>query len=454
MPFEVSTRGPMSQPAVIVVERNAAFREGIAEALAQHAFMVHRCLHLADILRLPVEQRARVVVLGPTAAEPGSIFEIAEEIRQRAGATPIVLIASRSSEDFAIAALRAGINEYVKHPSCDDELIAAVERCLSRTAEPGSVTPPEQHPALVNGEEIIGDGDSIREIKARLVRIASSNSTVLITGETGTGKELIARVVHSNSPRRKKPSITINCAAIPDTLLESELFGYEKGAFTGAQSRNEGKLKAAEGGTVFLDEIGDLSHIGQAKILRLLEGKELQRLGRDGGVAVDVRFVAATNQNLEDLVKEGKFRKDLFFRLNVVHIHLPPLRERKEDLSLLIQYYISHFNHRFGTSVRRVADEVLDYLLAYDWPGNVRELKNLLEGIFADPRPDSILLEHLPAQFRCRCAELKSASSDERVRLLWALSTTNWNKSKAAGKLKWSRMTLYRKMAQYNISRL
>jgi DNA-binding NtrC family response regulator len=403
---------------------------------------------------LLVEQRTPVVVLGPTVAEPGSIFEIAEEIRQRAGSTPIVLIASRSSEDFAIAALRAGINEYIKHPCRDDELIAAVERCLSRTAETSSVTPPEQHPELVNGEEMIGNGDSIREIKARLVRIASGNSTVLITGETGTGKELIAQVVHANSPRRKKPSITINCAAIPDSLLESELFGYEKGAFTGAQSRNEGKLKAAEGGTVFLDEIGDLSHIGQAKILRLLEGKELQRLGREGGVTVDVRFVAATNQNLEDLVKEGKFRKDLFFRLNVVHIHLPPLRERKEDLSSLIQYYISHFNRRFGTSIHCVADEVLDYLLTYDWPGNVRELKNLLESIFADHRPDSILLQHLPAQFRCRCAELKSASDDERVRLLWALSATNWNKSKAAGKLKWSRMTVYRKMAQYNISRL
>src|SRR5262249_31815944 len=264
--------------------------------------------------------------------------------------------------------------------------------------------------------------------------------------------ELVAEMVHRQSRRRDRPFITINCAAIPDSLLESELFGYERGAFTGAQARQEGKLKEADGGSVFLDEIGDMSAYGQAKILRVIEGKEIQSLGRNGNIPVDVRIIAATNQDLEAMVGEGKFRKDLFFRLNVARIHLPPLRERKEDLPYLINYYVHHFNACFGRNVERLPDEAVESLFAYDWPGNVRELKNLLEAVFVEMPSGDSATPQLPLQFRRCCAELKSTPADERQRLLWALSMTNWNKSKAADKLQWSRMTLYRKMARYKIS--
>ena len=231
------------------------------------------------------------------------------------------------------------------------------------------------------------------------------------------------------------------------------MFGHAKGAFTGADSNSEGRLKAADKGTVFLDEIGDMSAYAQAKILRMLESKEIQRLGCSRGIPVDVRVIAATNQDLEQLSRENKFRKDLYFRLNVSRIHLPPLRERKEDLLSLIDSYIGRFNRRFGRNVQGMTDEALDCLLAYDWPGNVRELKNLLESIFVEVTSQEISLADLPLQLRLRCDELKSLAGNERERMLWALSSTNWNKSKAADKLNWSRMTLYRKMARYNISR-
>jgi len=291
------------------------------------------------------------------------------------------------------------------------------------------------------------------DIRGRIPRIAASDSNVLITGETGTGKELLAQVVKDQSPRRDQPFIAINCAAIPDALLESELFGYSKGAFTGADGSRDGKLKAADRGTVFLDEIGDMSAYGQAKILRMIDTKEIQKLGSAHGTRLDVRIIAATNHDLEQLARESKFRSDLFFRLNVARIHLPPLRDRKQDLLSLIQYYISFFNHRFGLKVRHITEDALECLHDYDWPGNVRELKHLLESVFVEGPRQDISLTDLPLQFRRRAMELKSASEDERARLMWALSATDWNKSKAAAKLSWSRMTLYRKMARYNIMR-
>ena len=298
---------------------------------------------------------------------------------------------------------------------------------------------------------MIGDSAALQDLRNRLCRVAATDSNILITGETGTGKELVAEMLYLNSRRRYKPFITINCAAIPDTLFESELFGYERGAFTGAHHAKEGKLKAAHGGTVFLDEIGDMSAYGQSSILRMMESREIQRLGRTTGLSIDVRIIAATNRDLEKLVEENTFRRDLFFRLAVTSIHLPPLRSRKEDLTALLDYYIQYFNQRHGMSVQRFTDEAMAWLLAYDWPGNIRELKNLVEASFAEIPPEVTVIGELPASFRARCLALNSASPSEREKLLSALLVTNWNKSKAANHLEWSRMKLYRKMALYKI---
>jgi transcriptional regulator with PAS, ATPase and Fis domain len=304
---------------------------------------------------------------------------------------------------------------------------------------------------LVDGQHLIGESAPMQEIKAYISKVAATESNILIMGETGTGKELVAELLHKNSPRQHKPLVCINCAAIPDSLVESELFGHERGAFTGAHATQDGLLKQAAGGTVFFDEIGDMSPYAQAKILRAIERKEVQRVGGKHSMAVDIRIIAATNQDLEHLVTEGKFRSDLFFRLNVARIHLPPLRDRKEDIPLLCMHYIQELNRRLGREVEGLSDTAWEALLRYAWPGNVRELKNLLEAVFINLPSRRIAFVDLPEPFRQRVSAVAGLPQDERERLLSALFATNWNKSKAAQQLHWSRMTLYRKMTKYQI---
>jgi transcriptional regulator with PAS, ATPase and Fis domain len=291
----------------------------------------------------------------------------------------------------------------------------------------------------------------MQQIKAYIEKVGASDSNVLITGETGTGKELVAELIHQTSPRRPHPFVCINCAAIPDTLLESELFGYEKGAFTGANTASEGKLKLADGGAIFFDEIGDMSPYAQAKILRAIESREVYRLGGKRRIPLNVRVLAATNHDLERSVTQGQFRKDLYFRLNVARIHLPPLRERKEDIVPLCQHYLRTLNQHFGRQVEGLTDEALARLIRHDWPGNVRELKNLLEATFVNDPAQRIALADLPEPFRRHCPATDHTVSDERQRLLSALFSTNWNVSKAAQQLHWSRMTIYRKLEKYHI---
>jgi len=436
-------------PAIFIFEPAESIRDAISAPLLGCGFEVVRVTEKNLLIRLLDSRTANAVVLGPSTINPSYPFDLAYRIREFAGAVPLIAVVANSSEELAIAAVQARINGYVKYPLEYGELRRTVTRCISADGNPS--IGPKPGDGLPGG--IIGDSPAMRNIRGRIPRIAASDSNVLITGETGTGKELLAQVVRDQSPRRDQAFIAINCAAIPDTLLESELFGYAKGAFTGADGSRDGKLMAADRGTVFLDEIGDMSAYGQAKILRMIETKEIQRLGSTRGTRVDVRIIAATNHDLEQLARENKFRNDLFFRLNVARIHLPPLRERKEDLISLIEYYISYFNQRFGLRIRRVTEEALECLHDYDWPGNIRELKHLLESVFVDGPREDISLTDLPPQFRRRAIELKSVSGNERERLMWALSTTDWNKSKAAAKLSWSRMTLYRKMARYNIMR-
>jgi transcriptional regulator with PAS, ATPase and Fis domain len=299
---------------------------------------------------------------------------------------------------------------------------------------------------------MIGDSSSMREIKSYLLKVATTECTVLITGETGTGKELAAEMIHQNSPRRKKPFVCINCVALPESLLESELFGYERGAFTGAYSSYTGKLNLADGGTVFFDEIGDMAPSAQAKILRAIEGKEIYRLGGRKGIFTDLRVIAATNQDPEQLVADGRFREDLYYRLNVARVHLPALRDRKEEIPPLLAYYLRELNQRYGREVEGFTEEALASLLHYDWPGNVRELKNLLEATFISLPSRKIAFMDLPKMFQIKLKELEGIPQGERDRMLSALFACNWNKSEAAQKLHWSRMTLYRKIAKFHIT--
>ncbi len=301
-------------------------------------------------------------------------------------------------------------------------------------------------------DSMIGDSSIMRELKQDMLQIAKSQSTVLITGETGTGKELAAEFIHANSSRRKQAFVCINCAAIPDTLLESELFGHVKGAFTGADEYRDGLLVSANGGTILLDEIGDMSLCAQAKILRVVEKKEVCRVGSNRGVPLDIRFVAATNHDLEAMTNGGTFRKDLFYRLNVARIHLPPLRERAEDIPFLLRHYCRDLTRNTGSSVPEFSDECLRHLQSYGWPGNIRELKNMTEALFLKDLPRKIAIEDLPRHLRLFIENRADLSLPEREALVEALFSAKWNKSEAAKKLHWSRMTLYRKIAKYRIA--
>lgn len=302
-------------------------------------------------------------------------------------------------------------------------------------------------------EEIVGVSPSIIALRAYLPKVARSAATVLITGATGTGKERVARAVHALGPRGSRPFVAINCAALPDSLIESELFGHERGAFTGAVSAAKGHIVRADGGTLFLDEIGDMSQHTQAKVLRVIETREVNPVGTSRPVPVDVRVIAATNRPLEALVSSGQFRVDLYYRLNVARLDLPPLKDRPQDIPLLLGHAIDELNLRDHRSVEPPDSELLERLMAHDWPGNIRELRNLVEAIFIDPPPGRVGLKHLPPVFRDIFAHYETSSPAERHRLMDMLEQTQWNITEAARQLHCSRMTLYRKLTKYHIDR-
>ena len=298
---------------------------------------------------------------------------------------------------------------------------------------------------------IVGNSLEVWKLKTYLRKVAMTDSHVLITGETGTGKELAAQYIHQHSRRSAKPLVIINCAALPDGLLESELFGYERGAFTGALSSYPGKLKLADGGTVLFDEIGEMSPHAQAKILRVIESKEVYPIGARRSVPINIRIMAATNRDLDHEMATKGFRQDLYFRLNVARIKLPPLRERKDDIPLLIDHFAEKISADFGRERLGFNEKAMEVLQRYEWPGNIRELMNLVERIFIDPPAGKIDAEDLPEFMRSSPISRREVVPKERELLLYTLSQTNWNKSQAAERLHWSRMTLYRKMAKYHI---
>lgn len=282
-------------------------------------------------------------------------------------------------------------------------------------------------------------------------RVAQVDATVLIQGETGTGKEVAARAIHDLSARRNAPFVAVNCAAIPEALFEGELFGYARGAFTGAMRQYPGKLRLADGGTVLLDEISELPMAAQSKLLRALESREVFPLGASRSEKFNVRVIAASNQDLETLVRERRFRADLFFRLNVARVHMPALRQRREDIPALFAHYVREMSQRMNLPLGEPTKATLDALMHYNWPGNVRELRNVVEALFIDPPAGALAPEHLPANFTSSFARPGVPALNEREAIISALVATKWNKCRAADELHWSRMTLYRKIKKYSI---
>jgi DNA-binding NtrC family response regulator len=376
-------------------------------------------------------------------------LRVAERIRRIDHSCPLLVVASAISAETAICAMRAGISDFMERDAAQDKIAARLLSFTQRHFEVRRSCP--ESSALIGGQQLAGGSAKMRQIRTLIEKIAAADVSVLITGETGTGKELVAQLIHRNSRSWERPFVALNCAAMPDALLESELFGYERGAFTGAIGAREGKLQYASGGTLFLDEIGNMSLVAQAKILRALESRVVQKLGSNQDIPVRVRLIAATNQDLEALTKEKKFRDDLYFRLNVVRMELPPLRERLDDIPELAERILEELSQRHAGRTVRIEGDVLRRLQAYHWPGNVREMRNLLESMMVLSESRSLELSALPEHIRQMLFSSGPGYGEERSRILSALNSADWNRNKAAEILSCSRMMLYRKMVKFSI---
>src|SRR5579864_1265089 len=349
----------------------------------------------------------------------------------------VIVMTGYASVETAVAALKNGAYDYVTKPLDPDEIAHLIKNALShREAKQENIRLKETVAEATRPPELVGQGLAMSKVFDAIETVAPTDATVLITGESGTGKELVARAIHSASNRRFHPLVVIHCGALTETLLESELFGHEKGAFTGAQYRKKGKFEIAEGGTVFLDEIGDISLKTQTDLLRVLQEREIVRVGGNQTIKVDFRCVAATNKNLEQLIEEGKFRPDLFYRLNVFHIELPPLRERREDVPLLVDHFTRKFSREMSKRITRVSPAAMNELQQYNWPGNVRELENAVERamvVAQEPElreADFVLKSRTGAGLGI--ADVRSLEDAERAHILRVLEECSGNQTRAA----------------------
>ncbi len=387
-------------------------------------------------------------------------LEALEEIKRFNPAIPIIIMTAYASVETAVEALKKGAYDYLTKPLDFDELRLAMNRAMehSRLKEENRLLR-ENLGKHFDRRNLIGRSQVMTRLLETVDQVAPSEATVLITGESGTGKEMIAGAVHFNSRRREGPFVKINCAAITETLLESELFGHEKGAFTGADRRKEGKFRQADGGTLFLDEVSEMTLGMQVKLLRVLQEREVTRVGGNDVIKVDVRVVAATNRDLIPLIEAGRFREDLYYRLNVVTLHVPPLRERREDIPLLAQRFLETFSERNRKTIKGFTPQAMDRLLKYPWPGNVRELMNMVERAVVLSRSEYLDEADLspalrePVPEKTPPEELGSLPLEdvERATILRTLEQAGGNKSEAARRLGITRRTLHQKLKKYGV---
>jgi DNA-binding NtrC family response regulator len=368
----------------------------------------------------------------------------------------IILITAYSSVPTAITALKNGAYDYVTKPVDPDELAHLVKNALQqKSLKIENALLKENLDEVIKPDNLIGESFQMKKIYELVHSVAKTDTTVLIRGESGTGKELIAKAIHINSNRKYSPIITVNCGALAESLLESELFGHEKGSFTGAQFKRKGKFEMADGGTIFLDEIGSISLRMQIELLRVLESKQFNRVGGNDLIKSDFRIITATNEPLEELVKEGKFREDLYYRLNVFTIVIPPLRERRNDIPLLVDFFIGKFSTVMNKKKKKVSKEAMDFLLEYDWRGNVRELENAVERAMVVGKTDTIEVDDLPFHVSKNIFELgegdNSLAAMEKKYIQKVLNESSWNISKAAQILGIDRATLYNKISKYDL---
>ncbi len=456
------TGRPSRRASILVVDDDATHRDVLQAVLESWGFTAEGAADGEQAVERAREAPFDLILMDVRMAGLGGI-EAMKRIRAYNPSIPVLVMTAYSSVESAVEALKAGAYDYLTKPLDFDVLRLTMERALEHTSlKSENLDLKRKLHASFHLDKVIGKSRSMRELIDMLAMVAPSEATVLITGESGTGKELIAKAVHYNSDRKDGPLVIVNCAAITETLLESELFGHEKGAFTDARKRRDGYFMQADGGTIFLDEIGEMSPLMQAKLLRVIQEREIHRVGGEETLKVDVRLVTATNRNLEEEVVSGRFREDLYYRLKVVQLHVPPLREREEDIPLLAHHFLQKYAEKNRRVVKGFTPGAMDTLLKHPWPGNVRELENTVERAVILLRGDYVTERELPFGMASGPAsatgspvqaeipaEGRSLEEIEREAILATLESTGGNKSEAARRLGITRKTLLKKLRKY-----
>jgi two-component system response regulator AtoC len=443
--------------SILIIEDEKILRISLADALKGEGYTVLAVTNGQDALST-IAQGAFSLIITDIRLPDISGIEVLRQSIMLAPTTPVIMMTGYGNIQDAVESMRIGAFDYITKPFDLDNLFVIVSKAFEiHTITEENIRLKKELNDRFSASRIIGESKAMQSVFAILDKISRTDSTVLILGESGTGKELVASTIHYQSARKKEAIVRVNCAALPDDLIESELFGYEKGAFTGAETKKPGRFDLADKGTLFLDEIGDLPPLTQTKILRFLEEKTFERLGSTSTVSVDVRIIAATNKNLEKEVAQGTFREDLYYRLNVIPVVLPPLRKRVEDIPLLIDTFSRTFNDQFGTDVR-FGEDAVGELLKYRFPGNVRELLNVVERCIALSNDKIIRRSDLPphilknSQEKIQLISLQQVSAEaEKDHIIKILRVTQGNRSKAAEILGISRKTLWEKINTYSL---
>ena len=451
---------PIEQRRVLIIKDNENFIHEIFSTLDLAGCQASSAKQIKDALGMMEETDFDAILIDDEFKE-ADILEIIKKIKKRKSSIPLIMLSSPEKIPVTQRIMRHGGDDYLMKPPDLHEF----KKRLGRIFEAHDLSFKisffqDELTKKYSFKNLMSRSEPMRTLMIKIARIAPMRSTVLVYGESGVGKELVARAIHFGSPRRERAFIALNCSAIPETLIESELFGHERGSFTGAVSRAKGKFEIADGGTLFLDEIGEMNLSSQVKLLRVLEEKEFMRVGGTQNVKIDVRLITATNADLEKLVKEGKFRKDLFYRLKVVTLTVPALRQRLEDIPELIQIFLEEICRMNNIKQKTISPEAIEVLKNYHWPGNVRELKNILESLIVSVSGDTIVVEDIPLSMRGEKAPLPkthfvqpgSSVSEMERELIWrTLEHVHGNRTRAAALLKIGLRTLQRKIKLYQL---
>ena len=458
----------MSSEKILLIDDSPDILTHLSEYLKNEGYEVEASTDGEKAISM-IERKCYDIILTDLMMPNIDGMEVLKYVTQHSRESICMILTGYGTIKNAVEAVKLGAFDYLTKPIKMDEILITLKRALEfRDLKRENQNLRNQLKKKYKFENIIGDSEKMHQIFETIEKVADTDSTILILGESGTGKELIAKAIHYNSYRREGPFIPVNCAAIPSELLESELFGHEKGAFTNAIRTRIGRFELANGGTVFLDEIGDMSPNLQSKLLRVLQERQFERIGGVKTVKVDIRIIAATHEDLKVAVEQGKFRQDLYYRLNVIPIQVPPLRERKSDIPLLVHHFLNHFNRSKKRKIQGINNEALNRFLEYLWPGNVRELENIIERIVILTNNDSITVQDLPEKIQTLSRDeqaplfeipeegisLDNALNEfEKKLILQALNKTGWIKNKAAQLLNLNRTTLIEKIKRQNLQR-